>query len=312
MTVLGATIGIGGVLLAKNIMKSVYPSYANAKCITSSSHKPPYNDILKSAIISRYAYEDPTILQNYRTNNVVQRNHRRILEQVLPDDESTIKFFDASKTNKTEDTQAYLWCHENTLYLAFRGTEDMLDILADVDVRPHQISSTITVHRGFYEQFSAIADDLMSEINTIIKNTSISDIWVTGHSLGGALATITALHLSQLYPYIIVRCHTFGCPRVGNKEFDDTFNKHVNENWRVINIDDPVPMIPLSFRFSHVAKNTLCLGKTKRNHVVFDKDIHWLLRPLLAFIHIDLCKPITPHQCDIYIDKLLECSDAIY
>jgi len=48
---------------------------------------------------------------------------------------------------------------------------------------------------------------------------------VTGHSLGGAVATLTAAELSTNTNYNVADVYTYGEPRVGNKKFADWFNK---------------------------------------------------------------------------------------
>jgi len=198
-----------------------------------------------------------------------------------------------------EDTQAYMWFVDDTCYLAFRGTEDKSDVLADLDVRYYSVTPNVKIHRGFFDQFEAVRKDITTDFE---KHPNIKKIVVTGHSLGGALATIAALHFAIQFPELHVACHTFGCPRVGNNEFVETFNKHVHENWRVYNVDDPVPMIPISFRFNHVC-NGLCLGNDDK-HAIQKSDTHWLLRPVLSIACLDLLKPIAAHDCTLYIDKL--------
>jgi predicted lipase len=54
-------------------------------------------------------------------------------------------------------------------------------------------------------------------------------VYVTGHSLGGALATLCAYELCNRAPskraHYSVTMYTYGAPRVGNKTFADSFNK---------------------------------------------------------------------------------------
>jgi hypothetical protein len=70
----------------------------------------------------------------------------------------------------------------------------------------------------------------------------------TGHSLGGALATLAALDVSRrewLETYKPrLKMYNFGSPRVGNGEFAADFNRHVPDAWRVVNADDAVATIP--------------------------------------------------------------------
>lgn len=74
-----------------------------------------------------------------------------------------------------------------------------------------------------------------------------SDVYLTGHSHGGALAVLAATELNKLYH--IAAVYTFGAPRVGNK----AFARHVEEDirvYRIVNSKDFVPYFP--FRQSPV------------------------------------------------------------
>ena len=56
----------------------------------------------------------------------------------------------------------------------------------------------------------------------------IGSITVTGHSLGGALATVCAVWAPEQYPLAPVSLYTFGQPRVGNDEFVSHLNSVVS------------------------------------------------------------------------------------
>ena len=68
----------------------------------------------------------------------------------------------------------------------------------------------------------------------------------TGHSLGGALATLAAYDFRKAARDngvdLRVACYTFGAPRVGNHAFAKEFNAIVNDCWHVIN--DLVSCLP--------------------------------------------------------------------
>ena len=74
---------------------------------------------------------------------------------------------------------------------------------------------------GFQQQLSAVlnADDVEHNIGEALKKLSggrqPSRVICTGHSLGGALATLCAPWCAIEYPKADVRCITFGSPRVG-------------------------------------------------------------------------------------------------
>ncbi|MED6173292.1 hypothetical protein PIB30_058033 [Stylosanthes scabra] len=83
-------------------------------------------------------------------------------------------------------------------------------------------------------------------------------VYVTGHSLGGALATLLALELSsnQLAKRgaISITMYNFGSPRVGNKRFAEVYNEKVKDSWRVVNHRDIIPTVPRLMGYCHVAQ----------------------------------------------------------
>ena len=57
----------------------------------------------------------------------------------------------------------------------------------------------------------------------------------TGHSLGGALATLAAHDLQAEFRFPHLHCYTFGAPRTGNHAFAAETSRLVPETWHVIN-----------------------------------------------------------------------------
>ncbi|HEY1741833.1 MAG TPA: hypothetical protein VGG18_01615 [Granulicella sp.] len=68
----------------------------------------------------------------------------------------------------------------------------------------------------------------------------------TGHSLGSALATLFALEGSVKKLFNIQLVSTLASPKVGNTKFVQTFNAQPFTSWRIFNIPDKVPQLPLS------------------------------------------------------------------
>lgn len=73
----------------------------------------------------------------------------------------------------------------------------------------------------------------------------LPQIYISGHSLGGAIATLAAYEVSRAHPDRHVVLYTFGSPRVGNAQFCRQFDKEVPCMWRIENekvpLHTPVP-----------------------------------------------------------------------
>ena len=98
-----------------------------------------------------------------------------------------------------------------------RGTEpnDWNDIRADLDLALVIAETAGRVHRGFKRE----VDDLWPRLEQALVNNT-QPLWFTGHSLGGAMATICASRCKLSYIQSNPRAlYTFGSPRVGNRRY---------------------------------------------------------------------------------------------
>ncbi|MEM1250059.1 MAG: lipase family protein [Acidobacteriota bacterium] len=102
------------------------------------------------------------------------------------------------------------------------------------------------VHAGFWDALDPVRDNVAKQVQKHLDATNPAGhrIFVTGFSLGGALATLAAVELAQTFPRKEVQLYTFAAPRAG----DGTFNKHlietVDETHVVLLQGDPIPLLP--------------------------------------------------------------------
>ncbi len=132
------------------------------------------------------------------------------------------------------------------IVIAFRGTQkNHADIITDLKFKKHEMMLTtgdrkIPVHRGFLAQWNSIKAELRAIVCEASKNTSMIPVFVTGHSLGGALAILAALD----WPWL-EGCITFGAPRVGGKEIEYAIRRNEILHRRYVYGADVVPIVPL-------------------------------------------------------------------
>lgn len=163
------------------------------------------------------------------------------------------------------DSQMYVSEYKNDLAIIFRGTESGRDILTDlnairVDMDAPYLKATETpqIHWGFYNQFNELKINLDKIVESYVNekennlNEPAPNIIFSGHSLGGALATIASTYYGLKYPNTFITCITFGSPRVGDQKFANLFDNTVSNSIRVVNDNDPIPCIPTAWRFRHV------------------------------------------------------------
>ena len=136
-------------------------------------------------------------------------------------------------------TQAILVGNTKFIVLAFRGTEatSIQDIKSDAKAVVTGCDSGGNIHSGFNEAYNAVALD----IQNVLSDGKHDDrpLFITGHSLGGALATIAAKKLTHKGG--IAGCYTFGAPRVGDEEWGANIKTPIH---RLVNAADCVTMLP--------------------------------------------------------------------
>jgi len=140
--------------------------------------------------------------------------------------------------------------------IAFRGTNDGLDVLHDLIAFPWKPDAlNVWVHRGFW----AYTNNLIEPLTKLILRRNLP-VHLTGHSLGGAAALIFAAYC-QNNGIKISGIHTFGAPRAGyeslaSKTYRIPGNRYVIEG-------DAVPSVPPSwfaFPYTHDRPATMLPG----------------------------------------------------
>ena len=160
-----------------------------------------------------------------------------------------VRFFDK------QSTQCYV-ANNDQFAVAFRSSEIwkkkekfdlnkvMADLKADVDIRLTDWPQGGKVHRGFKEALEEVWVDLLPYIRQL--DSKGCKIWMTGHSLGAALATLCAGR------YVNVQgVYTFGSPRVGNDVFKEKYDVNT---YRIVNNDDIVARVPPPGAYRHVGE----------------------------------------------------------
>lgn len=158
------------------------------------------------------------------------------------------------------DTQALVGVKrlgdKRIISIVFRGTvpSNSTDVLTDLNAfgtifRPEHGEDEIMVHTGFrdammsfYANENKICIDGMRTLDQVIAERNANDIfWISGHSLGGAIATLYSAMLIErdINPANIV-AYTFGAPAVGNADFVKKFDNLINLH-RIRNLHDIVP-----------------------------------------------------------------------
>jgi len=144
------------------------------------------------------------------------------------------------------------------------------------------------VDRGFLTAYLSVRSQVREAVRFYTDAHPLAPIWITGHSLGGALAVHASVDLT-IAGYKLQGVYTFGQPRIANTKFSAWYREHIAssfEHFRVTHNRDPVPhlppdlplsrmkMIPTAFLgvgdFSHVPVEVFYPGDSGGNFVVCD------------------------------------------
>jgi len=168
-------------------------------------------------------------------------------------------------------------------------------------------------HKGFVDAIADIWPALGPAIEAEWKRRD-RPIWLTGHSLGGALALLAAWLLKRRFVPVHEVC-TFGAPMIGNRTACEAFNREFAGGiFRYVNGRDPVPKLPaLSLaanEFLHVDSQRLLgshpvTGLSELVGTVASKAVGGLLSGALvdeAWRHIG--EEVGAHFLGVYKDLL--------
>lgn len=169
--------------------------------------------------------------------------------------------FVESQDNGFTDTQVAVLNQLNSdrLYIVFRGSDKPIDWINNFQFRqqiyPYSDDNPdVRFHRGFMMAYFAVRQQLLEAMDKFVGQRVI----VTGHSLGGALATIAALDIQYNLGNkrdLSFEVYTFGAPRVGNQAMVESYNGRIANSHRFIYGWDIVTRIPRTWQgFDHVAQ----------------------------------------------------------
>lgn len=136
--------------------------------------------------------------------------------------------------------------HTNKLIVvSFRGssTLDTWRTNLDFDTTSTDICPGCTAHHGFWDSWLDARDRVMPAVKQASSDFPTYSITTTGHSLGGAIASLAAASLRN--SGYTVAMYNFGSPRIGGSAISDYISNQPGGNFRITHWNDPVPKLPL-------------------------------------------------------------------
>ncbi len=200
----------------------------------------------------------------------------------LPESEGAAAFRDQlgmeARLISMGNTQVYIAANDEHIIAAFRGTEaptaidglkdwlltDAANLLIVPEGRLGTDLAAAGVGARFHQGFVRAIGDIWEPLLELIEEERKKDkrpIWLTGHSLGGALALLAAWLLRRKF-IAIHQLYSFGGPMIGNDEVAKVFAREFPDKiFRYVNSPDPIPKLPtislIANHYAHCGPETL-------------------------------------------------------
>ena len=206
---------------------------------------------------------------------------------------------------------------KNVLFISMRGTQQLHDWLINLNVlksRPYPNKNVdIFLHKGFHRAAVSCINEISSEI--LKRYGEDNKIYITGHSLGGALAAILhGLWNERSYNFIAINdfksiirlrmnerfrthsCYVFGMPRYGNFHAMEYFASP----FHIYNQADIVPTVPPKILGFHDSLIEYCLnseGKIDQSNIKGNSFAKFVFRLVTL-------KVIREHDIELYMSRV--------
>jgi len=195
-------------------------------------------------------------------------------------------FCDSNKNNKNNKNNLFnkdeligtILEDKDRIVIVFRGTLSIYDVFVDLKQKligiqdlDSRINKNVKIHLGFYNYIKRILNTILLKIDVLVKKNKTNHIFIAGHSLGAALATLITYIVSKRYPSLYIYNYDLASPRVGNQSFVDDYNSQKNiTTFSIMNLFDSIPNLPsLDKKFEHIQ----CLGKVE-GKIIFNSNGH--------------------------------------
>lgn len=216
--------------------------------------------------------DDPTLMDNPTA-----------LEESLSQTEDAIRTgvtAAVSVGRKIEVFYGFLLESDEDSILVFRGTQRTAEWIGNIYavqqdyINPNTGVSLGRIHTGFRRIADSIINPLA--VDAVRQINPNKPCYVSGHSLGSALATILALDIALAVPELQpqLQVYVYASPRVGNPEFVRSYAEILPNTFRITNLADPIPTMPptkMRAEFVHVGEEWAFInqgGDILPNHIV--------------------------------------------
>jgi len=150
----------------------------------------------------------------------------------------------SSETIVVSSMIGYVLDLDDTAVVVLRGTDDSPDWISNLSFLPNRADHG-TIHKGFDDGYN----DLKPQVEQLLDRCNARRVWITGHSLGGALAVVSAYELLKDDRYEIAGVLTFGQPMVVDSGVRSYMKPRLDRRFvHFVNESDPVARIMTPYK----------------------------------------------------------------
>ncbi|MBC6686663.1 lipase family protein [Wolbachia pipientis] len=202
-------------------------------------------------------------LNNKKFSELEERSYR-VPAKLKEEGYKIIQFYNMRDNEQPYRHAGYVFIKDKGITIVYRGSRNWFDYMKDAEMILTSSGELLPeggkIHSGFYSLFK----DSWGSVYEILKGHAndqkleIKDfkINLTGHSMGGAIATIAALCLSVREGAEDLHVATFASPRVLDSAAAEVYEERLGKKTiRVVNQSDFIPSLPLgSMGYKHVGE----------------------------------------------------------
>ncbi|MBC2605332.1 lipase family protein [Pelagicoccus albus] len=179
-------------------------------------------------------------------------------DQTFLQEKIALAGFESPSFFDIDGTFAIVAENEESIVVVFRGTEsgDKQDYLSDSKIQHRNCGPDGKAHAGFMDALACIEDELRSNLESRLQENPDKKVWLTGHSLGAALATLFAIR----NPEFVSAIYTIGSPRLVNRSLAQKCHQQL-PLFRIVNDNDIVTRVPMRPFYRHIGPTYFITSK---------------------------------------------------
>ena len=199
--------------------------------------------------------EDWELKGNYSLTTVLNYvwSPERLIEKGIQNYDRTIQRISRNKRDEPAEIPiGFIAKRPGRLYVILRGTQTAKEWVRNfsISLYPYLLANYGMVHEGFMQTYHEIRGVMLEHLSSTSNHTKL---YVAGHSLGAALATLALPDIESKTGCRIRALYTFGSPRVGDVTFVRAFNeRYRNRSFRIANTSDLVTSLPLPVPLANI------------------------------------------------------------